>query len=138
MIERRWLIGGLTALVLTLAVHALVIGGKPVVRLGQASALGGIIAQSLGTTDRALPQENKDFTITDLHYFGGRAWVVATVKQKDAGNDGSAVLVLKSSSGSYDVVLGPGTAFPKSYLQSLPSDVGQYVSERAASYEPVN
>lgn len=135
--QLRAVIGLVVLVVATLVVRQLLTGGLSVVHLKSAPPLTGVVAQSLGQTaqDKKLPVPNKDFQLENVRYFDNRSWVVANVISVKGKTD-PALIVLKQFGATYQVVLGPGTAFSADYLQSLPLDVGQYLTANGVFYGP--
>jgi hypothetical protein len=129
-------ITGLALLVMaTIVVRQLLTGGLSTVRLKSAPPLAGVVAQSLGPTaqDKHLPVAGKDFQLENVRYFDDRTWAVASVISPGGKTD-PALIVLKQFGATYQVVLGPGTAFSSDYLQSMPLDVGQYLTANGVFY----
>jgi hypothetical protein len=120
----------------TFAVKSIVLRGS-VVRLQPSTPLAGAVSQGLATfgSEHSLPQLGKDYTLQDIRYFDNKTWVIATVVPLRIHTD-NALLVIRMVGGSYQVVLGPGTAFPNTYLRSLPADVSEYLINRGVIYEP--
>jgi hypothetical protein len=126
-------------LFVALVSRTLLLGGSKYVTLEPAPPLAGVISQGLISTGStpSLPVPDKDFTIDDTYYFKDPAWVAVSIVQSKQ-SDNVALLILHTTGGIYRVVLGPGTAFPASYLQALPADVGQYLQDKGAVYESSN
>jgi len=138
---RQLLISSGSLIILVIAifiVKAAVLHG-PVVELQSAPPLTGVIAQSLGTSgsNRSLPVAGKDFILQNTRYFDNQSWVVTLVAPIRSNAD-RATVILRNNHGLYQVVLGPGTAFPSSSLQSLPGDVSQYLLNKGLVYESSN
>jgi hypothetical protein len=124
-----------TLLIVALAVKSILLHGQPVIRLQHGPALVGIVSQSLGISgpNQALPVAGKDYELQNINYFDNKAWVVASIVSLNGANN--QIIVMHMISGMYQTVLGPGSAFPDSYLQSLPPGVSQYLLNRGVMYE---
>jgi hypothetical protein len=107
-----------------------ILGGTPQTKLSTAPPLAGTISQSIITpqSNGILPVIGKNFNITSTHYFDNQQWVVVSVSTIPDNN--GAVLVLQKLNGSYQVVLGPGTLFSSSDVQSMPASVIDYLTNR--------
>jgi hypothetical protein len=123
-------------LVLTFVLKAAILRG-PVVRLQKSQPLAGVVSQGLASSGptNSLPEFGKDYTLQSIRYYDNKAWVTATVVPLSTKTD-NALVVIHMINGSYQVVLGPGTAFPNNYLQGLPADVSQYLLNQGVIYEP--
>jgi hypothetical protein len=126
-------------LVIAFTLQSLLLHGQPVVRLAAGPPLAGIVSQSLGISgaNNSLPVVNKDYTLQNINYFNDRSWVVVSVVPINNNAD-KTIVVMHMTGGLYQVVLGPGSAFPDTYLQNLPADVSQYLMNRGVVYEPAN
>lgn len=112
----------------------LLVGSTPVVQLSKAQALGGEIAQAIGPDDNHhLLTPGKDLIINSIKYFDGTTWAVASIHTANVSDE--ALAVLQQNSGTYTVVLGPGTSFAHSDLTKLPDDVSNYLVTKGAVYE---
>jgi hypothetical protein len=124
----------------SLAIRSVVFGGvTKSITLNPAPRLTGVVSQSLysGKNIVELPLAGKDYDLRDIQYFEANKWVVASVQPKYNQFD-SGLVVLKLINGSYEVVLGPGSAFEKSSLVSMPKSVGSYLSNKGFVYESVD
>lgn len=121
--------------VATVIVHALLLGGAPYHRLAKTTALYGTISQSIGTNDKkSLAIGDKDFTLEDTQHFGDD-WLVTSIVPTPKSSLARAVVVMQKRNGTFQVVLGPGTAFDSSTLVSLPADLGNYLTQQGYIYE---
>jgi hypothetical protein len=118
-----------------LVVRDVLLHGQPAIKLKPAPPLAGVISQSLGVSgsSHSLPVAGKDYNLQDTHAFDNHSWVVTSVVPARANAD-TAVAVLRNKDGFFQVVLGPGTAFPESSLQSLPADVSRYLVKQGLVY----
>lgn len=133
----RILIGLALVVAATMVVHRLILGGT-LVKLKAGTTMSGVVSQSLVGSNNdsdALPAVGKDYTIDSIRYFDDSNWAVASITQT-GGSQNSALLILQREKGMYQPMLGPGTAFSSSYLQSLPSDLGKYLNSKGVVYEP--
>lgn len=136
---RRQILLRLFALVATIVVSlvfkSVILNGHRLVRLGSAPPLTGSLATSLITSGgkTVLPTEGKDYKITKSRYFYNNGWAVVSVAQASGENE--TTMVLHKIDGVYQVVIGPGTTFSKSYMLSLPADVGNYLNDQGYLYE---
>jgi len=136
MNRRQFIFGGLLLFVVVVFVIKNIVLPGSVVKLKQAPPLAGAVSQSLNTTSNgSLPQFGKDYSLQDVRYFDNRTWATASVVPLKIHTD-TATAVMYMVNGSYQVVLGPGTAFPNSYLSGLPDDVRQYLINKGIIYEP--
>jgi hypothetical protein len=105
----------------------IILDGLPVTKLADAPALAGSIAPALTDPNSAttIPQIGKDFEISSTHYLDNKQWVIASVKHLPDMN--AATLVLQKQHSIYVVVLGPGTIFSASDIQTAPPEVIQYL-----------
>ena len=129
----------LVVLLLLTARYLILGGASKEVRLDAAPALSGVVSQSLAASQHAsdLPLAGRDFTLQNIRHFDSQQWVVAKVQPVGNTFDPSLV-VLEKINGSYEVVLGPGSAFESSYLLSLPEDVAHYLELQGVFYESVD
>lgn len=135
-----FLVAGLIILIIAVeVVHSLILGGSKVVSLGSSESIAGVVAQSLEPTggNIAIPQDAKDFNLTNVNYFYNNTWAVANISPTKGSSISSGLVVLHNSTGIYQVVIGPGTAFDNSILITLPSEVGKYLNQRGYIYEYV-
>ncbi len=115
----------------------LLLGGSRPVSLSSAPALSGLVAQSLTSSgDSQPPLAGKDFELKNERHFGND-WVVLEIAPLQ-NKSNAGLVVLQKISGTYEVVLGPGTSFDSSYLLSVPSDVAAYLSAKGVTYDAVN
>jgi hypothetical protein len=123
-----WLAG---IIVLTLVIKALLIGGSPIISLEPGPPLSSAVSQGLGTSgaNTDLPVAGKDYSLKDVHYFDNKLWVVATVDPIRNDAD-TAIMVMQKIEGVYQVVMGPATAFSRSYIYTLPGDVSLYLNDK--------
>jgi hypothetical protein len=123
-------------LIIALIARNIVVERKPIVTLGNAPALSGVIAQNIDTTggNSILPIAGKDFGLKNIHYFDNNNWAVANITQTN-NKVSPGLVVLQKKDQLYQVVIGPGTAFDNSILVTLPKDVGQYMSQHGVLYE---
>ncbi len=111
-----------------------ILGGSIIVKLKPAPLLTGQVSQSLGANpDGSLPTYGKDYAL-QVRFFDNNVWMVGNIKSLKNTTD-TAVIVMEKQGGSYRTMLGPGSAFPLTQVQSLPNDVGAYLSSQAAIYE---
>jgi hypothetical protein len=91
------------------------------------SNITGSVSQSLVTPQSKgiLPAVGKNFKVLRATYFNNKQWVVVVVS--GIPDNDNAVLILQELNGVYRVVLGPGTLFPSSSVQSMPLDVVNYL-----------
>lgn len=120
----------LILLVASLFAKHVILGGMYLTSLKAAPPLAGSIAPSLASagSKNTLPQAGKDFKILKVNYFDNQQWAVVLVAHIPDMN--SATLLLQKLNGVYAVVLGPGTTFPASTAQSMPSDVAAYLMSK--------
>jgi hypothetical protein len=114
-----------------------ILGGAKIYNLTVTDQLlSGIIAQSTVSTGGKviLPLYQKDFTLLRVSYFDNNTWVVAKIVPLN-NSVTEAYVILQFKNGMYHVVLGPGTAFDNSYVQSMPADLGQYLGHKGIFYE---
>jgi hypothetical protein len=99
----------------------------PVVTL-QKGALASTVSQSLtNSPDNVAPVIGKNYTIQSVTYFDNDAWAV--VRINPVNNYASpAVIVLHLQNGSYKTILGPGSSFPSSSAQNVPTTVLYYLN----------
>jgi hypothetical protein len=126
-------------IIVSVIARQIILGGSPQIKLTPAAPLSGVVSESLANLGQngSLPIEGKDYTLHDVRYFNNRAYAVVSVTPLSKATDAST-LVLKAASGTYQVVLGPGTAFSNSDVQGLPADVTQYLKTKVVVYEPAN
>lgn len=119
------------ALVVAITVWAVELGGSPFVSLAAAPDLSGAISQSLvANSNGSLPKAGSDFQIKDTKYLENRTWAASKIQFSDkSGNDITAVVVLRQTKNSYQVVLGPGTAFSADSTKNLPGSVIKYLKD---------
>lgn len=135
----RLFLASLLILGVAFIARSLVMGGvTTVVKLQPGTPMGGAISQTLASPDGKLPVLNKDYSIQNIVSFDDGDWAVVTIKQVVSGQSNSALIVLKHEDGLYKTVLGPGTAFPDTYLQTLPANVGGYLYNQGAIYGTTN
>ncbi len=135
--DLKLLIFSFVMLILAVLFRFILLDGLGEVRLAPAPPLAGAISQSLATPQSGLglPVAGKDYHIGNTKYFDNRVWAVAKVSLQ---NNNDAYLVLRANSGTYQVVLGPGTAFSFDALTQLPPDVVAYLnSQGVRGYEPL-
>ncbi len=127
----------LVPLVVLWIARMLIIGGASPVTLRAADPLAGRISQALTSTSQvSLPIAGKDYKIQSTNYFDNKTWVVVTIKGVNSTiTDG--LFVLTQVNGVYNVVLGPGTAFPSSATLAMPTDVQQYLHNGGYLYDTV-
>jgi hypothetical protein len=119
-------------LVLSAIVRNAVLGQSKTVILSSAPPLTGQVAQTMGTTQNSeLPVPGKDFTLKHVRYFQRRTLAVAQLKPLHGQFDDSYV-IMKRKRGVYQVILGPGSAFRRSTLQSLPEAAIHYLDQQGA------
>lgn len=121
-------------------IRLVVLGGvTKSAELEPAPRLSGVISQSLynGSSVVTLPLAGKDYTLEDVRYFEANKWVVASVKPMFRQFD-SGLVILQLINGSYEVVLGPGSAFEKSSLLVMPRSVSSYLTSKGFVYESVD
>jgi hypothetical protein len=106
-----------------------ILGGASAINLQPASPLSNAVSQNISSlnSSKTLPLNGEEYSLSNVHYFENKNWVVATVTLKDPSPDQATVVLQKLNNTYYDV-LGPGTAFSVTNLQGLPSDVSQYLS----------
>jgi hypothetical protein len=123
-------------ILLTAATRYVLVGGLPEFKLHKSGLLSGAVSQSLAGTQNAnsLPVEGVDYSISDITYFSGSDWAVATIKSLKTDADPATVL-LHQIKGQYQVVLGPGTAFPSSYFTTVPDGVVKELNNRGVIYD---
>ena len=111
----------------------LLLGTTRAVTLPKAPALTGQIGQALAKSSTTVPQAPGDFTLQQTQYFVDNEWAVANIKgTKGTANTGW--VVLHQQNGFYQVVLGPGTALPDSYVSNLPPAVSGYLYQQGIVY----
>jgi hypothetical protein len=128
-------------LVVMLAAIAIVqfgLVGAPVVHLSSGAPLAGQVSQTLAATSGdELPVDGKDFKLTDTRYLLNDTWAVSQIST--FGEDpNTGTVVFQKKSGIYQIVLGPGTAFPNTVVQNMPTEVSAYLSQKGVVYEPTN
>lgn len=114
------------------------LGGISTTSLKKGPKLGGIVSQSLftGNGSTTLPVDGTDYSITGSYSFYNGSWYVVRIKPGSNNELDGGTVVLQKVQNYYKVVLGPGSAFPSTALQGLPSDVSLYLSDSGAVYEP--
>lgn len=70
------------------------------------------------------PSTPSNMSVVNTVYFYNKTWAIVTIKTPD-GNEGVIVAQYSASNSVWNVVLGPGTLFLQSDVQSLPSDVAK-------------
>lgn len=136
--NKRLMILGILLLGILVAswmVMPVILGGSSQINLASAPALTGQLSQAFATsgTSSTLPVEGRDYRLENTNYFDTDIWVVTSIKAlNNTMNDGW--VVLKKQSGIYQIVLGPGTAFPSSYVQNMPIDVSRYLNQKGVVY----
>ncbi|MEI6755697.1 MAG: hypothetical protein WCK80_01620 [bacterium] len=75
-----------------------------------------------------LPIYGKNYTLENLKYLENGNWAAATLVSVPGKN--KATVVMKKINGVFVVVMGPGTQFSESTLESLPLSVGTYLYSR--------
>jgi hypothetical protein len=141
---KRLLAGSLFILVVvvgTLIVKSALLHGQKAVYLpAAANPLAGTVSQSLGNalgasgSGKSLPVLGEDYNLRNVRYFDNNVWAVASVVPTSQAD--TTTIVMRKTNGTYQVVLGPGTAFPGSSLQNLPIDVSGYLTSQGVIYEP--
>lgn len=123
-------------IVITLLVNYITLGGIPFVALSKTQPLTGAASQAIGAVNKngKLPVNGKDFILNDIRYFDDN-WVVATVSPTSKSQLAQATVIMQKVDGAYRVVLGPGTTFDNSITFSLPTDLGDYLTQRGLLYE---
>jgi hypothetical protein len=108
----------------------IILNGVPQTKLQVAPPLAGTLSQSLITykSKDVLPVIGKDFTIQSTQYFNNQQWAVVLVSSVPDNNN--AILVLEKLNGNYQVVLGPGTSFSTTDIQTMPSNVISYLTSK--------
>lgn len=118
-----------------LLVPSIVLSGAHAITLRDAPQLTGQVAQALANSQKAgsVPETGKAFTLSSVDYFENNTWAVASIKGDQRNvTDGIAVLQLRE--GIFQVVVGPGTAFPSSVTRKLPPSVTGYLNQRGVIY----
>jgi hypothetical protein len=115
--------------IISLIVKQIILNGVPLLSLSKAPSLASSVAPYLTTPGaNNFPVYGKDFKLISSHYFDDNQWAVVTVAHLPDNN--LASLVIHRINGIYMVVLGPGTSFDGSAAESMPADVGAYLSSR--------
>ena len=112
--------------------------GASYIKLANAPVLYGQIAQSLiiGTgANKVLIVKN--YAIKDQEYIDNGSWVIAQFNPQGNQGDNNSVVMQKVGP-FYEVVLGPGSAFPNYLQYGLPFDVYQDMVINGLIYEPNN
>lgn len=125
-------------LLVLINIKPVLFGGAKVVTLKSAPPLTSQISQAFTSSANTgpLPVSGKDYTLTDTKYFDNRQWVVTSIKPLNQTiTEGMAILQLQH--GIYTVVLGPGTAFASTDVQTMPADLVQYLNQVGIIYDPV-
>lgn len=132
MFSRRLVLGfiyAVLALVFSFVFYRILTGGYPVISLETTTPLDAAISQTLPITKNgSVPEEGKDFKVTNSRYFEGNKWVVARFTSGGDSNN-SAVVVLEKTPNGYQVVLGPGTSFSSSDVSNMPVELVTYMEE---------
>lgn len=116
-------------------VKPLVLHGVPVVTLAAADPISGPISQAL-SGNHTLPVYGTDFALKNTHYFNDSPpWVVTSIVGLNHKLTNGFVVLKQDTAGNYQVVLGPGSAFDRSYTQTMPADVTQYLNAIGALYD---
>ena len=140
MIIKRSIRIGLLLLVPLVALwvaRLLITGGVNPITLQSADPVAGRISQALTSTSQvSLPVAGKDYRIQNTNYFDTKTWAVVVIKGiNNTITDG--LFVLTKVNGTYNVVLGPGTSFPRSATLAMPTDVQQYLYNGGYLYDTV-
>ncbi len=115
-----------------ITIPTLIQAGKHI-SLEKATALAGPVSLALGSGDsQSLPRYGEDFSFGDIRTFES-SWKVIRLVSESSSNDG--MVVLHNTGGAYRVVLGPGTSFAKSEVQTLPVDLVQFLNNEGMLYE---
>ncbi len=93
------------------------------------------INKSLESQTDTLNPPKRNYTISDETYFENREWVAAIAVDTSSDHTEPATIVMQFQNNEYATVLGPGTSFPKSLVNSLPKSVQDYLTSRELVFE---
>jgi hypothetical protein len=116
---------------------SIIYGNARPAHISAAPALTGQISQALATSTNGqftMPTYGKDYTLQNTKYFDGNSWVVTTIKPLSE-NMNRSLVVLQKQSGVYTVVLGPGSAFPRTTQLSMPGNLAAYLNSQGVFYD---
>lgn len=132
-----WIVVALIVLISVFVVQPVILQGAHTINLKSAPDLTGQISQALTSSaaPSKLPVVGPDYTLQNTNYFENKGWAVTTIVP--GGANQRNIVVLKQTQGIYQVVLGPGTAFPSGYTSSLPTSVAGYLIQNGVIYDPV-
>lgn len=139
--QRTALALSVVAMILLLAIGnatSFIYGNARPAKLSLAPALTGQISQALAASTSTgkftMPAYNHDYTLVDTKYFDDNDWVVTTINPIGNSMDRS-VVVLEKQAGVYSVVLGPGSAFPRTTSLSMPGNLADYLNQKGMFYD---
>jgi hypothetical protein len=120
-------------------VRLLILGGvaeTPLADNSAAQQASGSLSNSADTLQPDKPPlvAGTDYTFGDTHYFDNDQWLVAKVTLTSVQDSDSALIVMRRQNGTYQTMLGPGTAFSGESLQQIPKDVAAYLRSLGAVY----
>lgn len=117
----------------------LILGGANYSKTTSAALLVGQVAQSLDISNGKTVSisATNNFTLQNTKYFDNSTWVVTKViPLNNQANNG--IVVMQKVGQFYQSVLGPGSSFPSSAVQGLPTDVQQYLNSLGLVYDASN
>ncbi|MEO8785262.1 MAG: hypothetical protein ABI221_03070 [Candidatus Saccharimonadales bacterium] len=120
----------------TIATHYVLFGSARYIGLTKAQPLIGAASQALGVGSQSssMPSGSKDYNLGDTKYFSNGDWAVASIIPTKNSKLTQAVVIMQKREGVFQVVLGPGTAFDSSVTLNLPTDLGNYITQRGYVY----
>jgi len=124
----------LTAIV---SAPSIIYGSAKPAHISTAPALTGQISQALAASSNGqltMPTYGKDYRLENTKYFDDNTWVVTTIKPLN-NNMNRNVVVLEKQAGVFTVVLGPGSAFPRTTELSMPGNLGEYLDSQGLFYD---
>lgn len=122
----------------SILVPSLILGGAKHVTLASGGVFDGRISQTLSSSvQSSIPTSGRDYKLKVLRYFDDKKWAILAITGTKGGSITDGTVVVKLSSGVYDVVLGPGTAFPASSTVTMPADLTTYLRDGGYLYDTV-
>jgi len=122
------------------SVRPIMYGNARPVSISAADPLTGQISQALASSSNGqlvLPVSGQDYTLSGITYFDNHTWAFAAIKPLSNSMNSSNV-VLEKQSGVYKVVLGPGSAFPRTTTLTMPADIAQFLNQRGLLYDALD
>jgi hypothetical protein len=81
---------------------------------------------TLSLSNLTIPLGSAGVSITNVVYFYSNTWAIVYMSQ-DQNSAGIAVAQYDAANQSWSVAIGPGTYFPSSSVQNLPTQVQEYL-----------